>query len=337
MKTNDIINLFEDEKSKLLFKSKYNYVKNETAENLKSVIENGSKLISSLPFSLDLEIENINFLSKFPKDEPIIFYGMSREFMFLYMKTSEILKDYNIIFCDKRADVIKSRRNRPVISPEELFAKYRDNIICITTRVFYKEIYDYLIENNINVDNIYKTPIFDLENQFFSPILELSSEEVFFDVGALTGFHTVKGKEYFKEVHLFESKYFHDTIKKEMEGHEIKNYSMHDVFLQDVTKTDVINGIEENLETLDNYLNHNLSEKNVTFMKIDLEGNELQALKGATETIKRNKPKLAIHLPCDLESMVAIPEFLKEIVPSYKLYLDHYSTNEKETVLYATL
>jgi FkbM family methyltransferase len=59
----------------------------------------------------------------------------------------------------------------------------------------------------------------------------------------------------------------------------------------------------------------------ITFLKMDIEGAELPALKGAANHIKNDKPKLAIclyHQPYDLW---VIPKYIKALRPDYKLYL----------------
>lgn len=74
-----------------------------------------------------------------------------------------------------------------------------------------------------------------------------------------------------------------------------------------------------------------------TFIKLDVEGAELYALKGAVETIRRNRPKLAVcvyHKPGDL---FEIPLFIKSLVPEYRLYLRQHQPVACETVLYAVI
>ena len=74
----------------------------------------------------------------------------------------------------------------------------------------------------------------------------------------------------------------------------------------------------------------------VDFIKMDIEGSEREALRGAAETIRRFKPKLAIsayHRPDDL---LVLPALIREIEPSYALFFDHYTIHAEESVIFAT-
>lgn len=73
----------------------------------------------------------------------------------------------------------------------------------------------------------------------------------------------------------------------------------------------------------------------VTFIKMDIEGAEMEALKGAESIIKSQKPKLAICVYHKEQDMTEIPIFIKKLVPEYKLFMRHYSNDAGETVLYA--
>lgn len=72
-------------------------------------------------------------------------------------------------------------------------------------------------------------------------------------------------------------------------------------------------------------------------IKMDVEGSELESLKGAKRTIQRDKPKLAICIYHKPEDMTEIPMFIKELVPEYRLYVRHHSNSDLETVLYAIM
>lgn len=75
----------------------------------------------------------------------------------------------------------------------------------------------------------------------------------------------------------------------------------------------------------------------VTFIKMDIEGSELEALKGAANHIIADKPKLAICVYHKPEDIVTIPQYILSLVPQYRLYLRHYSFGDNETVLYAVI
>lgn len=77
--------------------------------------------------------------------------------------------------------------------------------------------------------------------------------------------------------------------------------------------------------------------KDATFIKMDIEGAELQAIIGAKETIVKNKPKLAISIYHKPEDILQIPMLLKNLVPEYKFYLRQYTMSYLECVLYATV
>jgi FkbM family methyltransferase len=84
-------------------------------------------------------------------------------------------------------------------------------------------------------------------------------------------------------------------------------------------------------ETIDS-----LKLERVSFIKMDIEGAELNALKGAEKTILRDKPKLAICIYHSHEDMVGIAEYIHKLVPEYKLYVRQYDF-VTETVLYAIM
>ena len=79
------------------------------------------------------------------------------------------------------------------------------------------------------------------------------------------------------------------------------------------------------------------AQDRVTFIKMDIEGSELAALEGAVRVIKRDKPRLAISVYHRPEDLYAIPFWIRQTVPEYKLYLRHHSYRGSETVLYATV
>ncbi|MGC8650941.1 MAG: FkbM family methyltransferase, partial [Hydrogenobaculum sp.] len=78
--------------------------------------------------------------------------------------------------------------------------------------------------------------------------------------------------------------------------------------------------IEVELTTIDDFVKEQGIEK-VDFIKMDIEGAELDALKGAVNTIKTFKPKLVICVYHKPEHLYEIPQFIKSIIPEYKIWL----------------
>lgn len=73
----------------------------------------------------------------------------------------------------------------------------------------------------------------------------------------------------------------------------------------------------------------------VEFIKMDIEGSELGALQGAEAAIRRWQPKLAISLYHRPEDFFSIPTWIDSLGIGYRLFLDHYTIHQEETVLYA--
>ena len=80
-----------------------------------------------------------------------------------------------------------------------------------------------------------------------------------------------------------------------------------------------------------------LINKPVNYVKIDIEGNEINALMGMSNIIQNQRPLIAVsvyHVP---DHLWKIPLLLKQMVPEYELYLRIHGYNGFDTVCYAVL
>jgi FkbM family methyltransferase len=73
----------------------------------------------------------------------------------------------------------------------------------------------------------------------------------------------------------------------------------------------------------------------VDFIKLDVEGAEIQALMGATKTIEHFRPILAISLYHRAQDIWEVPKLLKSLCPDYLFNLRQHWFNSFDSVLYA--
>jgi len=73
----------------------------------------------------------------------------------------------------------------------------------------------------------------------------------------------------------------------------------------------------------------------LTFIKMDIEGAEFDALRGARKVIERDKPILAICAYHTQNDIWRIPLLIREMLPGHRLFLRAYEGDGYQTVVYA--
>jgi FkbM family methyltransferase len=73
----------------------------------------------------------------------------------------------------------------------------------------------------------------------------------------------------------------------------------------------------------------------IDFIKLDIEGAELRALKGAEMVLQQFRPRLAISVYHHEDDMWEIPLWINSLGLGYRFYLEHFTTHLEETVLFA--
>lgn len=86
------------------------------------------------------------------------------------------------------------------------------------------------------------------------------------------------------------------------------------------------------VDTIDNIV----GSDPVTFINMDIEGSELDALRGARSTILNHKPTLAISAYHKRDDCITIPRYIRSLVPEYKFYFRLHRTVAIDACLYAT-
>lgn len=178
----------------------------------------------------------------------------------------------------------------------------------------------------------------------FSPI----KDEIFVDAGSYDGDTIRKFVEWtngqYKKIYAFEpNKELGEILLRNVKEEKIENV----IFTPEATweKKADLNFVNDSASSRVNKcgefivkatdIDSIVGDAKVTYIKMDVEGSELESLIGAHKTIMRNKPRLAIsvyHKPGDT---VELADYILKLNLGYKLLLRQYNSNFWETILYA--
>lgn len=130
---------------------------------------------------------------------------------------------------------------------------------------------------------------------------------------------------------------------KEYKNVEIYNYGLSEKN-EKMYISNALDGIQSNIVLYKDENNEEISlvsldeicgDKKIDMIKMDIEGFELQALKGAKKILKEQLPVLAISIYHKREDIWELPNFIMSISDKYRFYMGHYSIGMTDTVLYA--
>jgi FkbM family methyltransferase len=77
-----------------------------------------------------------------------------------------------------------------------------------------------------------------------------------------------------------------------------------------------------------------LAGHDINFVKMDIEGAELNALRGGLTTLRAHRPVLAISIYHSVEDYFDIFEFLRQNLEGYRFQIKQHAVTQSETVLY---
>ncbi|MDR1115891.1 MAG: FkbM family methyltransferase [Tannerella sp.] len=200
-------------------------------------------------------------------------------------------------------------------------------------------------------DMKYLPPVFDKVQYFPKGIVEFSAHESYFDCGAFTG-DTIAG--FLKATgglyrHIWAAepdRSNYEQLLNYVAGEKLTDidvinkgiygYAGRLPFREDGTMLSMISdGADHDIEV--DTIDHIVGGDPVTYIKMDVEGAELQALKGAEQTIRNNRPVLGISIYHKQRDLINIPGYIKEIVPEYRFYFRVHKKLAIDTVLYAVI
>lgn len=199
------------------------------------------------------------------------------------------------------------------------------NIFSDESKKIFENVFNFLYSGRLKYLKLATTE----KNEIFERFLNLTEKEVYLDLGAYNG-DTVK--EFLKYTN---GKY--DRIiavepniknyKKLLSNCEhLSDFSAYNKAVSDDIKTVIFSslsgrqssiskkGVEIKTLTIDE-----ISKiENITYIKIDVEGGEINAINGGENTIKRCKPKLNIALYHRFSDLFEIPNLIYKLNPNYQ-------------------
>ena len=323
-----------DELSKKIYIERLLYSMTGDIEHIRNIVRIGD--------------ENKSFLKEITSGEKIYMWGAGAW-------GAGILK----VWGDQIEGVVDSDRTKwggvlfgkTICSPNTIKASNGCKIM-VSSRLHYDSICEDIYKLGFNESQIINAGLM-LDEQAAEQYLSLDdlphvSHEVFADIGSLDGktalrFIDWSGK--FSKVYCFEPvlqnspkcannvKMYIERGKAEVVTKGVWSSStvLHFNSLGNGMSSISDKGTEIQTISLDEFF----KDKDVTFIKMDIEGAELEALKGARKVITTIKPKLAICIYHKQEDIFTIPQIIMEYNPDYRFFVRHYSIADGETVLYA--
>ncbi len=197
------------------------------------------------------------------------------------------------------------------------------------SRHVYENIINFKLTGDINLLFGCETP----RDEAYKNILRLSDDETYLDLGAFNG-DTVE--EFLSHVNSYRKIYAAEPDRKNfakltkntqpLSNIEIFNVCISDsdgeiLFSSDGGRNGKADskGFSVKSSTVDSII----GEIDVTYIKFDVEGFEKEALIGATETIRRLKPKMLVSCYHRSEDIFTLPLLVKSIRDDYKVFIRH--------------
>ena len=202
-----------------------------------------------------------------------------------------------------------------------------------------KKIFYAILNNWYNYDFINLEQVMEkcFSHYFDLDIIPSCQEEVFVDLGAFNGdtvedFIKIYGDNY-KKIYAYEMT---EQSMRELKE-RVKNYpriiyeqkavsdevGMGSIKIHEISTSSNQLELEEIGEIEVTSLDDDIGEK-ITMIKMDIEGSELKALKGAENHIIKDRPKLLLSVYHGYEELLILWEYLEKLDLSYHYYLRYY-------------
>lgn len=188
-----------------------------------------------------------------------------------------------------------------------------------------------------------------MEQEYFcEELFPITETETYVDCGTYTGDTIEKFIKYTKNEYSKIIAFEPDSDNFRILKHTVDCNAFHDVYAYNVATGNAKGKIRfNNMGTMGSFISDEGTEsvdvvklddfikEPVSIIKMDIEGAELDTLKGAKNIVETYKPKLAICVYHRWDDIFTIPLYLHTLVPEYKFKIRHHSMCMHDIVLYA--
>jgi len=183
-----------------------------------------------------------------------------------------------------------------------------------------------------------------IDRQYFEDFLCLGPDEVFVDGGGYDGQTTLafaSRAPNYRRIYYFEpNPTMMEVSKKKLARLPRVRYIQKGLYTRKgVMQFDGSGGStsrisETGQDAIDVIALDNAVSEPVTFLKLDIEGAESEAIDGAANQIQRHAPRLAVCVYHNQADFWRIPRRILDLNDRYRIYLRHYSEGILETVMF---
>ncbi len=312
---------------------------------------NGADKIINVLDSYGIKFQGVFASDGFVRNK--LFHG--RKIM-SYTEARDIYSEMIVLLCfgsareDVRENVLKIASEQELYAPEvpvvagglfceeyynsnkERFNWVYEQLCDEQSRKTYKNLIKYKLSGKI--EYLLECEVEDDEP--YNSFLKLGNNESFLDLGAYTG-DTVT--DFIKRVDGYKKIFAAEPDYKNFKKLTANTENFENVFCFNVGISDFcglapfsMNGgrnskkekgtKEIEFKTVDELV----SQNEITYIKMDVEGEEENTLKGAKNTILRNKPKMLVSAYHKTDDLILLPETVFNIRGDYKLYIRHFKS-----------
>jgi FkbM family methyltransferase len=214
-----------------------------------------------------------------------------------------------------------------------------------------REVISAVVKHRLSLATVFLADVAERGHpQWFDPaFLPRTDSDVFVDGGAYDGdtaigYSNARGLDY-KHIHAFEID--QDVAARAVvRTAHLPNVTIHNCGLSDreatvlYRKTGGTDGaigdqISGNNRVVLQTIDGTVAER-ITFLKLDVEGEEAKTIDGAKKHLQEDRPTLAVALYHKAHDLWDIPRRILDLLPDYQLHLRHYTDIAYETIIYAT-